>query len=64
MALSSSQHMAAGTRGYGHAGESTAGDRDEHDSFSPKGAITFFALLILMYTFMWFSIYFELINRI
>lgn len=43
----------------------TAGHTDDaHGSFSPTGAIAFFVLLILMYTAMWFSIYFELIDRI
>ncbi len=64
MALSSSEHMANNRSGYGIAGDTSAADSDEHGTFSPKGAIAFFALLILMYTLMWFSIYYELINRI
>lgn len=37
---------------------------DEVHDFTPKGAIAFFILMILMFTVMWFSIYFELIKRI
>lgn len=34
------------------------------ENFSPKGAVVFFALMILMFTLMWFSMYYELIDRI
>lgn len=37
---------------------------NELHNFTPKGAMAFFTLMILMFTAMWFSIYFELIKRI
>lgn len=46
-----------------YPGTSAVPDGDMHD-FTPKGAIAFFALMILMFTVMWFSIYLELIKRI
>lgn len=35
----------------------------EQEDFQPKGAIAFFLILIVMYTLMWFSLYFELLGR-
>lgn len=48
---------------YPHTGTSDVSAGEPHD-FTPKGAIAFFVLMILMFTVMWFSIYFELIKRI
>ncbi len=36
----------------------------EEEKFQPKGAIAFFALLILLGLIIWFSIYFLMLNRI
>lgn len=63
MALSSSERLSGNRSNYDIA-SSTSAKEEEHGAFTPKGAIAFFALLILMYTVMWFSIYLELINRI
>lgn len=35
----------------------------QSEEFVPKGAITFFLLLLLLYLLMWGSVYFELIER-
>lgn len=35
----------------------------EQEEFYPKGAIAFFVILIIMYTIMWLSLYFELLGR-
>ncbi len=40
-----------------------APEKVEGEEFFPKGAITFFLLLILLYIVMWGSIYLELIER-
>ncbi len=42
-------------------GENDAGK--EQEEFYPKGAIAFFVILIIVYTVMWFSLYFELLGR-
>ncbi len=36
---------------------------EAEESFSPRGALTFFIGLIVMYTVLWFSLYVELLNR-
>ncbi len=36
---------------------------ESEEKFVPKGAITFFLLMIFVFALMWFSIYFELIQR-
>lgn len=35
----------------------------DHEEFQPKGAIAFFVVLMIVYTLMWFSLYFELLGR-
>lgn len=37
---------------------------DAVHNFTPTGAITFFALLMVLFALLWFSLYFELINRV
>lgn len=39
-------------------------DQNTEEEFQPKGAIAFFLILIVMYTVMWFSLYFELLGRV
>ena len=39
-------------------------DFPDSESFYPKGAIAFFIGLIVLYFLMWFSLYFELLERI
>ncbi|MEX0770497.1 MAG: hypothetical protein WD035_07185 [Balneolaceae bacterium] len=34
------------------------------EEFYPKGAIAFFVAMIILFVLMWFSIYFEVLNRI
>lgn len=38
-------------------------ENSEQEEFYPKGAIAFFIILIIMYTVMWLSLYFELLGR-
>jgi hypothetical protein len=35
----------------------------KEDEFVPKGAMAFFIIMIVMFTVMWFSLYFELLGR-
>lgn len=35
----------------------------ELEDFQPKGALAFFVLLMVMFTIMWFVMYFELLSR-
>ncbi|HKK67991.1 MAG TPA: hypothetical protein VJ946_07250 [Bacteroidales bacterium] len=35
----------------------------KEDEFVPKGAMVFFIIMIVMFTVMWFSLYFELLGR-
>ena len=35
----------------------------EAKEFKPKGAVAFFVLLMVMFTIMWFAMYFELLSR-
>lgn len=35
----------------------------EAEEFRPKGAVAFFIIMIVMFTVMWFSLYFELLGR-
>lgn len=42
------------------------GNHDENhevEEFQPKGAVAFFILLMIMFTVMWFVMYFELLSR-
>lgn len=38
-------------------------ENQETEEFQPKGAVAFFVLLMIMFTLMWFVMYFELIGR-
>lgn len=33
------------------------------EDFQPKGAVAFFVILIVVFTIMWFVMYFELLSR-
>lgn len=48
----------------GNGSSAAQSSAEELRDFSPKGAIAFFFLMIVMFTLMWFSLYFELLNRI
>lgn len=39
-------------------------EQNNQEEFYPKGAIAFFVALILLFSLMWFSIYFEILDRI
>lgn len=39
-------------------------EENHQEDFFPKGAIAFFIALIILFSLMWFSIYFEILNRI
>lgn len=34
------------------------------EEFFPKGAIAFFVVMIVIFALLWFSIYFEILNRV
>jgi len=36
---------------------------DHSKEFIPKGAIAFFVILLIVFTLMWLSIYFEVLGR-
>ncbi|MBL7987380.1 MAG: hypothetical protein JNJ94_04885 [Chlorobi bacterium] len=38
-------------------------NEQQEEKFVPKGAITFFLLLLVTYALMWFSIYFDMLSR-
>jgi hypothetical protein len=35
----------------------------QSEEFIPKGAVAFFIVMIILFTIMWFSIYFEVLGR-
>ncbi|MDZ7755642.1 MAG: hypothetical protein U5K35_04435 [Rhodohalobacter sp.] len=40
-------------------------EETEHDEeFTPKGALAFFIVLLVFFSVVWFSLYFELMGRI
>lgn len=44
--------------------EPPSGNREAgEEKFTPKGALAFFFLMLVIYAGMWFSIYFDLIGR-
>lgn len=41
------------------------GDKEpDLEDFKPKGAIAFFVVLMILFTLMWFSIYFEVLGGV
>ncbi len=39
-------------------------ETEEHaEEFTPRGAIAFFVVMIVVFAIMWFSIYFEVLGR-
>ncbi|KXK51784.1 MAG: hypothetical protein IPM61_02210 [Chlorobi bacterium] len=45
------------------SGAAVGSGNQPEEKFVPKGAITFFLLLLVAYTLMWFSIYFDMLSR-
>lgn len=37
---------------------------ESEEKFVPKGAMAFFFVMLLVFTLMWFSIYFEMVGRV
>lgn len=37
--------------------------KNELEEFKPKGAIAFFIVLMVFFTIVWFTLYFELLSR-
>jgi len=45
------------------SGAAVGSGNEQEEKFVPKGAMAFFLLLLLAYTLMWFSIYFDMLSR-
>lgn len=39
------------------------GNSEVEEKFTPRGAMAFFVLMLVVYAILWFSIYFDLIGR-
>ncbi|MFU8811512.1 MAG: hypothetical protein ACNA78_01020 [Balneolaceae bacterium] len=37
---------------------------EELEEFTPKGAIAFFVLLMILFLVIWFALYFEMLGRV
>lgn len=43
--------------------EPPTGSTEGEEKFTPRGAMAFFVLMLVVYALLWFSIYFDLIGR-
>lgn len=39
-------------------------ETDHEEEFKPKGAVAFFIVLIILFSLMWFGLYFEMLGRV
>lgn len=39
-------------------------ETEHEEEFEPKGAVAFFVLLIILFSIIWFGLYFEMMGRI